>query len=79
MSVSPAKFQQKGYFVLLIQNQMNLTLFTILERYHYGRFSCVGEKFIAKKMDNNKKKKKAKRVEDKILGWGNFVFYRLFL
>lgn len=41
-------------------------------------FSCAGEKFIAKKTDNNKKKKKAKRVEDKILGWGNSVFYRFF-
>ncbi|KAF3337862.1 Splicing factor U2AF-associated protein 2 [Carex littledalei] len=40
MSVSPAKFEQKG------------------------------EKFIAKRTDNNKKKKKAKRVEDRILGWG---------
>lgn len=33
-------------------------------------FSRAGEKFIAKKTDKNKKKK-LKRVEEKILGWGN--------
>ncbi|KAJ3696819.1 hypothetical protein LUZ61_000524 [Rhynchospora tenuis] len=34
-----------------------------------AKFEQKGEKFISKKTDN-RKKKKAKRVEDKILGWG---------
>lgn len=37
--------------------------------------SCSGEVFVAKQTDK-RKKKKLKRVEDKILGWGNFLpFY----
>ena len=32
----------------------------------------TGEKFVAKQIDK-RKKKKLKRVEDKILGWGRFL------
>ncbi|CAL9131821.1 unnamed protein product [Musa textilis] len=49
MSVSQAKFEQKG----------------LLKDYSF----FTGEVFIAKQTDK-KKKKKIKRVEDKILGWG---------
>lgn len=38
---------------------------------------CTGDTFIAKQADK-KKKKKLKRVEDKILGWGMFLSFTSF-
>ncbi|KAF8402396.1 hypothetical protein HHK36_013351 [Tetracentron sinense] len=41
-----------------------------------AKFEQKGEKFMAKQLDK-KKKKKLKKVEDKILGWGKFSSYTL--
>lgn len=44
--------------------------YDFLDHYLYLFLSGIaGEKFISKQVDN-KKKKKLKKVEDKILGWG---------
>lgn len=39
-------------------------------------FKYAGDKFVSKQVDN-KKKKKLKKVEEKMLGWGMFGFLNL--
>lgn len=38
-------------------------------------FEYAGDKFVSKQVDN-KKKKKLKKVEEKMLGWGMFGFLK---
>jgi HIV Tat-specific factor 1 len=65
MSVSVAEFQQRGKFHDLLKPHK-------LHKYITDVFaSASGEVFVAKKADKQKKKK-GKKVEDKMLGWGNF-------
>lgn len=46
------------------------SLFTPHKNNHFTESFFTGEVFVAKQTDK-KKKKKLKRVEEKILGWGN--------
>lgn len=69
MSVSPAKFEQKG-IVSWCQNQIhqlqNLSAVTDAIAYVH----VLGDVFVSKKTDKQKKRK-IKKVEDKMLRWGN--------
>jgi HIV Tat-specific factor 1 len=70
MSVSPAKFEQKG----IVSWLKTVTFFVpSATKLITDAITCVsGDVFIAKKTDKQKKRK-TKKVEDKMLGWGNLV------
>lgn len=68
LSVSPAKFEQKGKKVFFSTTLLMLCV---------DGFLCmlfVGDKFVAKQVDKGKKKK-LQKVEQKMLGWGRFSSY----
>jgi hypothetical protein len=59
----------------MILNQNQIPLGAISCKNCYWCFRCFsGDVFIPKKADKQKKRK-TKKVEDKMLGWGNFMIF----
>jgi hypothetical protein len=59
----------------MILNQNQILLCAISCKNSYWCFPCFsGDVFIPKKADKEKKRK-TKKVEDKMLGWSNFMIF----